>query len=590
MKQVIILITILCALDTQAQLTPDYKVPVPDEVTLNHSCMTGYMQNIFQNINTHSDPYSAQFTSVVSDAAGNLYFTGYADFTTTPPTDPNYPYAGPEITFSSNVAPDTRQRLSNYKHFLASYHPNGSLRWVNFFTEDPKKLLWNEAEQKLFVLFSTGNDIGFNGTYFPTDSAYQSNEHIIFTFEPNEGIFQGIYKNRYTQDLIIAGNKTILVYYRQYTTTYFETRYGFFENNQVTKWQLPPSGVSDLMHQLYYNPYDNSLWFLNNLGDKYYRLFVSSTADTLTFENIAHNLNKEIGFPIQNIKAIDKFHFLPDGGYIGEYYTRQDIPGHSPQKGLKLVRVDASGNVVWRTEFSPQNEMWHTALVDGNGDVWVDLPTTAYYDKCKAVTAGKEYTVSPWGNVGVVNNFLLKLDGATGDIKNAYINGYGNVNYAMEISFFTNMQLLHLTAGNKLITTPQIGGIAYYPDATGTFQPYYAACSNQLLPSQFMWVSFDLNNLQAFKREELDEESIYHSPAISTTIPLLSVYPNPSQHEFTLISDKEQVFELYDMTGKQIDKFPVEINQPFIYRNQLPQGMYLLLGKENGATMKIVVK
>lgn len=590
MKHIVFFVTTFLAISAQTQPAPEYKVPVPSRVVLNHSCMTGNMQQIFQSVAGISDPNSAQFTDVVSDAAGNLYFTGYADFTTTPSADPNYPYAGPEITFSSNVSPSARQRLPNHKHFLASFHPNGSLRWVNFFTEYPKKMLLNEAEQKLFLLFAaTGNGIGFNGTHFPLDSAYQGDEHVIFTLEPNGGIFQGIYKNRYTEDLIVAGNKTILIYYRQYSSNYYEIRYGFFEDNQVLKWQLPTTQMYGYgkIDELHYNPYDNSLWFLNYAGNKYYRLFVHNSLDTLIFEDVPRNLNQEVGIPIQEIKTIDKFHFLPNGGYVGEYYTAHLVWGQ--QKALKIVRVDSSGNVLWRTEFPPHNGIWHTALVDGNGDVWVDLPTTSYYDKFKAVTAGKEYTINPWGNVGIVNNYLLKLDGGNGDIKAAYINGYGNVNYAMEISPYTKMQLLHLTASNKLITTPQIGGVAYYPDANRNFQPYYATCSNQILPSQFMWVSFDLNNLQAFKREELGEENIQNLSGTSAAIPLLSVYPNPSRNNFTLVSTKEQVFELYDITGRQLDTIKVEINQPYIYEHKLTQGTYVLRGREFGSMSKIIV-
>lgn len=587
MKKLFSLVAITFSLSAAAQFKPDYKVPVPDAVTLNHACMEGNMQQLFQSVAGTSDPASAQFTDVTSDALGNLYFTGFANFTVNPPTNPNFPYASPPITFGSNTAnPITQTRPAEHKFFVAKYDANGSVGWVKFLSGNPVKIIWDESEQRLYVIFQApSNGISINDVFYPIDSTAVDKATVVFA---PDGNFYGIFKNNYTYDILKAGNKKILVYRRQHTTTYFETRFGFFENNQVVKWQDPPAGTFDFIHDLHYNPYDNSLWFLNNSKDKYYRLFLS-TADTLIFENIARNLNKEIGFPIQNVKTIDKFHFLPGGEYIGEYYTQQDIPGHSPMKGLKLVRVDASGNVVWRTEFSPQNNMWHKALVDGNGDVWVDLPTTFYYDKCNAVTAGKEYTVNPWGNVGVVNNYLLQLDGATGDIKNTYINGYGNINYSMEISYYTNMQLLHLTAGNKLITTPQIGGIAYYPDASGNFIPYYTTCTNQLLPSQFMWVSFDLNNLVSFKREELDEEFLQQIFSKETK-PFLSVYPNPSAGEFFVLTNHEGEIELYDLTGKMLDKFFVNENEPFTYHHMLPQGVYMLRGRDSGLMRKLVVQ
>ncbi len=589
MKKLVVIAILLKYISMQAQIYPDYKVPVPDILTLNHACMQGNMQQLFQNVAGTSDPSSAQFTHVTSDAAGNLYFTGYADFTVNPPTNPNFPYATPSITFGSNSAnPITQTRPAEHKFFVAKYSVNGNPSWVGFLSENPTKLLWEESTQKLYLTFAaTGNGISFNGTMMPLDSAYQGNEIVILTLS-SDGSYYNFYKNRFTYDFILAGGKKILVYRRQYTTTYFETRFGFFENNQVVKWQNPPSGTFDFIHNLFYNHYDNSLWFLGNSKDKYYRLFLSTT-DTLIFENIARNLNQETGIPIENVKSIDKFHFLPDGGYIGEYYTQYNVNGNSPMKVLKLVRMDASNNVIWRTKFSPQNDMWHKAIVDGNGDVWIDLPTTFYYDKCNAITAGKEYTLNPWGNVGVVNNYLLQLDGATGDIKNAYINGYGNVNYSMEISLYTNMQLLHVATGNKLITTPQIGAVAYYPDASGNFKPYYTTCTNQLLPSQFMWVSFDLNNLVSYKREEQSEEEVYKNYFSNQSSSNLFIYPNPNQGQFTIQTENGGVFELMDITGKVLNTYIITSNVQTLNVN-LPAGMYFIREKGSGFTHKLIIE
>ncbi|MCS6934162.1 MAG: SBBP repeat-containing protein [Chitinophagales bacterium] len=68
------------------------------------------------------------------------------------------------------------------------------------------------------------------------------------------------------------------------------------------------------------------------------------------------------------------------------------------------------------------------------------------------------------------------------------------------------------------------------------------------------------------------------------------IYPNPSTREFTIVATQNGEIELYDITGKRLDKFFVQGNQPFTYHHTLPQGVYILRGMESDKAIKVVVK
>jgi len=568
---------------TFGQIYPDYKLPVPEKVVFNHSCMEGNVSQIFQSVFGAGDPASANFMHVVSDAAGNIYFTGYSSFQTTPPVSPSYPAAGPAITFGSNTAsPETRYRLNDYEFFLARYNSNGTLNWVNFFTEPPVKLLLDEPDDMLYVLFqASGNGLGFNGTVFPVDSVYT--DKVIYSFETSEGIFNNFFSNRYIKDMVMADNRKILIYSRQLTPTNAEIRYGFFSDNQVTKWQTSLNGTSGMPSDLWYNPYQNSFWYTNNKMS-YYRLFFHPSQDSLIAENVSRPLHYTYTGPFAMFNPITKFHFLPDENYLGEYYGNWGAGVYRPQ----LIKCDTVGTPIWTITFGDQPHYIgiYTLLIDPTGNLWIDLPTNSYSDQVHIAPINKKYWMQVYGNSGLLTSNLWYLDGQTGDILQAYHNGYGNLNYSRESSSYSYFQLLHLTRNNRLISTPQIGAVTYYPDATGKFIPYYTTCANNILPSQFLWLSFDLNNLQSFRKEELIFEEKNTDQVVHQNI---SVYPNPNEGRFTIHHEQGGMFDLMDPSGRVIQSFKTTHSLEAV-QIQVPSGLYIIRERNTGDMQKIVVK
>lgn len=81
-----------------------------------------------------------------------------------------------------------------------------------------------------------------------------------------------------------------------------------------------------------------------------------------------------------------------------------------------------------------------------------------------------------------------------------------------------------------------------------------------------------------------------NEPVLNTSEPGLSIYPNPSDNEFTFVVTQDDEFMLYDVNGKMIDSFLATENKPFIYRHSLPQGVYIVRSKKNQIVKRVVVR
>ncbi len=566
---------------SNAQIRPEYKILVPEKVVLNHQCMFGGVRNIDQSENTSTDPSTAGFFDVVSDNANNLYFTGMANFTTSPPTDITqiYANAGPDITFGSNTtSPYNHTRLQGYTYFLASYDDIGNVRWVTFLTEKPVKLLLEENEDLLYVLFDkNGNGLGINGQLFPPDSTHVIK--TIYRFNLQSGSYVDRFCNQYIYDLVFAGNKKIVIYNRQLTSTNFERRYGFYVNNTVVKWQTALNGTtqSQMPIDLYYNSYQHTLWYRN--GGQYFRLFFHSSGDSLIAENISRPTYYFLTPPYMTPVYLNNFIFLNENEYLG---TCSGNWNNEPV--YDIVKLDTAGNLLWKirseTNFNDKNYI----AVDQNKDVWIRFWYFAYYHKVIFETLNKEYYISSVGNIPLSVNPVWKINGITSELMEAYIDGFGNVS-SLDVPY---LQKLHITNDNKLISTPYIRAVAYYPDENGNFIPYFTTCSsNNLLPSQFMWASFDLDNLISYKKDDLEfDEDLLN---IANLTSKFYIYPNPSNGQFIIHTSRQSVFELCDLTGKVIKKYEVNSNYYFVNEN-LSKGVYFIRKAYDGSVQKLVIQ
>lgn len=232
------------------------------------------------------------------------------------------------------------------------------------------------------------------------------------------------------------------------------------------------------------------------------------------------------------------------------------------------------GNLIWK-----MNIDYNTFTVDNEGNLWLTFNYAEYYKRVLVTPSNKEYFINSYGNIFEQKNFLWKVNGLNGELLEAYRNGYGN-------NLYPDNHLVILTPNNQLITTPQMGAVAYYPDDSGNFKPYYATCSNDNMVSQFMWASFDLNNLKSFKmrkwiEEELQTQEQFHHD--------LKVFPNPSSGKFSILSLISDECILMDVQGRIVDTFSVQAHEIFIYEGYLSPGVYFLKGKQSSFTQKIII-
>ena len=70
----------------------------------------------------------------------------------------------------------------------------------------------------------------------------------------------------------------------------------------------------------------------------------------------------------------------------------------------------------------------------------------------------------------------------------------------------------------------------------------------------------------------------------------ITIYPNLSQGQFTIQSEKGGVFELMDITGKELNTYIITNNNKQTINENLPAGIYFIREKQSGFTQKIIVQ
>jgi hypothetical protein len=72
-------------------------------------------------------------------------------------------------------------------------------------------------------------------------------------------------------------------------------------------------------------------------------------------------------------------------------------------------------------------------------------------------------------------------------------------------------------------------------------------------------------------------------------LPLFSVYPNPSNGTFTLLTEQGGVFEIVDITGRLLNTYTIRNHTATIHTN-LPTGIYFIREKASGKMQKLIVE
>jgi hypothetical protein len=569
MKQAILFIVIFFSLTNQVflQQYPDYQIIVPDLVSMNYACNAEDM-----NTEVYQDQYNTFFKDVVSDSQGNLYFWGVSPYQYS--SSDNYTItfgsnSSSALSFSRISSSGNNNTSSEYQYFIAKYNSAGMPLWVSFMTDPPKKMLLDETENRLYVVYHSVRQI--DGISYPTDSIVSSEYNIIMFYDIQTGQVVDYFNRKCIYDFFITGNnKKIVVYLRPYNSTNFEVRYGFFNNNQITKWQVEYGNI-EAQANLFFNSFQNTFWYKQ--GNNYYRLLFHPTEDSLIKENIARPLYYEYVPPYGNYSGIKKFHFLPGGYYLGELYNT------SLETTPILVKVDSIGNLVWRIAFKPSipacpSCSWDDSYeyaIDHDGNVWTDI-NRVYYDSYLEFTpSGQSYFVNE-KNLYLADA-LWKIDGNTGTLLQAYHKGWG-------CHTENGGKAIHVTSQNKLIVTMHNRGIVYIPNANGSFEPYYVTCTGLQQSSPFMWVSYDLGDIHTTSIENFE----YNANENKFTL-----YPNPSSGTFTLQTEHGGEFELMDIHGRTIQRFRFQNPTEQIQVN-LPKGIYFIREKERGVTQKLIIE
>jgi hypothetical protein len=58
-----------------------------------------------------------------------------------------------------------------------------------------------------------------------------------------------------------------------------------------------------------------------------------------------------------------------------------------------------------------------------------------------------------------------------------------------------------------------------------------------------------------------------------------NLFPNPTQHQFTIMSSEATSFELFNTMGKKVNSKKISSNQTIIKRNGLADGLYFYMLK-----------
>lgn len=537
-------------------MIPQYTILATETISLNKLCH-------IQAGATHNGV--ARYEKVIEDSSGNLYFAGKAEST---------PALSPVITLGVNQASSFSTPISDNFYFVSKYSSDGNFQWVTQLTAMPKKMMYDEKEETLILLFERsqmdGSGLGINGHEYTLDSNYGENDLVLFMLDPSNGHYVNQYINRFTQDFIFYGSKKLLVYRRFYSSSYSETMYGYFENNQVYKWQTTLNGYTSVPTSLIYNPIEHSFWTINGVQCK--RLIPHPTEDSLIAEHNVKEIFHQFSPLYSYLMKPSTYRFTADGGYIAEIQGTIDLNNYPS----RMVKIDSSGNLVWQIIF--KDNFRYPYQLDMKGDIWFDVNEIFYSTRFTFLPSNEEYMVNPYGNTPLFGNYIWQIDGKTGTLKNAYYNGFGTVGQLKNYQFL-------ITSKNELVTMPEHGSVAYFPNNAGEFISYSTSCNNVYKAAQFLWVKYPLNQLISFKTELTSLEQLlkYQSDLV------FDVYPNPAQGLVNIHASLGSIIEVYDLNGKCLDQFEIQ-NEKFTYSvDHLPQGIYVLRNRNNGQTIKLSV-
>lgn len=552
------LITVLTVQKSYSQTRPDYKVPVPNVVSLSKACLNFKPDNsgIYSYLNTidmfsdeNNDIYILTLTTKNTNLIPQITF---ADNSTSPRT-----FEPSELTSL------TGNGYANC-YFLSKYKIDGTLDWVTSFNRMPIKYFVDEYENKVILLFDYGNiPLVINGETQATDSfSYYGGKRFIYSISKNTGELVSSYNHLGTIDLVYAGTNKILIKNDNLVPAASSIYYGFFKNNNVVKWQKATNNSDSI---LVYNKTQNNLWLIKSfLYDKYRICTISS--DSLIFDNT----EKTLFFNPNSIpqEKIVKMKLKKSGGYIAKTSYGN------------FVNMDSNSNLIWKIKFI-DNIYDRDFTIDNDDNMWLNFNSQGLSQTLTIEPSNKKYFI----NVGLdaYLSYQWKIDGKTGEVMGYYINGYGSDGYGVNNGYSVYGKTISLiTKSNVLVNNSALHSIVYFPDITGNYKPYYCTCSKDYnsFPFQTVWAAFDLND---FHTMNLPGEN---DPIFNT----FKVYPNPSQGSFTIENTSPAQYKLYDMMGRLTAEIVTDSENFKVENLNLKKGIYFLINTNTGDNRKIIVE
>jgi hypothetical protein len=192
--------------------------------------------------------------------------------------------------------------------------------------------------------------------------------------------------------------------------------------------------------------------------------------------------------------------------------------------------------------------------------------------------SGKSYFAHSYGNSGVYPGaYLWRFNTNSGELDELFLRGLGTVNRYYNLS---GRNPNYITTKGKIICSPKMKSVAYYPDKQGNFVGYYAECSNKYIPSQFHWATFDLKNLTTIP---------FAVETAKRLFPVSDQYTAFSEGNTLVIKTKQNaVLELYDVNGRLIRMFNVSADEEHRETN-LPCGVYMLRVEGSSVAQKVFI-
>jgi len=231
---------------------------------------------------------------------------------------------------------------------------------------------------------------------------------------------------------------------------------------------------------------------------------------------------------------------------------------HGGWTDVFVTKLNASGSsLVYSTYIGGNSEdVANGIAVDGSGNAYV----TGY-------TQSTDYDVTPGAfqttNGGAYDVFVTKLNASgSGLVYSTYIGGSdGERGNAIAVDGSGNAYVTGTTQSTDYDVTP------------GAFQ----TTLGRNYGNDVFVTKLDMSGTTGLE---------YYANA---ELPLFSVYPNPSNGTFTLLTEQGGVFEIVDITGRLLNTYTIRNHTATIHTN-LPTGIYFIREKASGKMQKLIVE